>query len=191
MPQCLRRPREPRAQIPKFYSSSNWVDALGVVRRHSVLRRVLRRFWGGFWGRAFYGFYSKKRVLRRVLRRGSEKGVSRRCLERPLGEYDPLGVRPIKSTIGDKTITSLFFSLGLRSAPPHTGVSRPLRAWNPGRVRKEYPEAGPQKCRIGAPAVSKEPESQVLDSVLTLLRLRRAPFRHFWGPAPGYSFWTL
>ena len=33
-------------------------------------------------------------VLRRVLRRGSEKGVSRRCLERPLGEYAPLGVRP-------------------------------------------------------------------------------------------------
>ena len=41
------------------------------------------------------GFYSKKKVLRRVLRRGSEKAVSRRCLERPLGEYAPLGVRPI------------------------------------------------------------------------------------------------
>ena len=27
--------------------------------------------------------------------KGSEKGVSRRCLERPLGEYDLLGVRPI------------------------------------------------------------------------------------------------
>ena len=34
-------------------------------------------------------------TLRRVLRRGSEKGVSRRCLERPLVEYAPLGVRPI------------------------------------------------------------------------------------------------
>ena len=42
-----------------------------------------------------YGFYSKKRALRRVLRRGSEKAVSRRCLERPLEEYAPLGVRPI------------------------------------------------------------------------------------------------
>ena len=40
------------------------------------------------------GFTKKKRVLRRVLRRGSEKGVSRRCLERPLGEYDTLGVHP-------------------------------------------------------------------------------------------------
>ena len=66
-----------------------------------VLRRVLRRFWEGFW----------KRVHRRVLRRGPavgftvkkvsqkgfEKGASRRCPERPLGEYDPLplGVRPI------------------------------------------------------------------------------------------------
>ena len=40
------------------------------------------------------GYTVKKRVLRRVLRRGSEKGVSRRCLERPLVEYAPLGVRP-------------------------------------------------------------------------------------------------
>ena len=40
------------------------------------------------------GFTVKKRVLRRVLRRGSENGVSRRCAEHPLGEYDPLGMRP-------------------------------------------------------------------------------------------------
>ena len=38
--------------------------------------------------------FTIKRVLRRVLRRGSEKGVSRRCLEHPLVEYAPLGVRP-------------------------------------------------------------------------------------------------
>ena len=32
-----------------------------------------------------------RRVLGRVLRRGSEKGPAmRRCLECPLGEYDPL-----------------------------------------------------------------------------------------------------
>ena len=43
-----------------------------------------------------YGFYSQKRVLRRVLRSGSEKGVSRRCPERPLVEYTPLGARPKK-----------------------------------------------------------------------------------------------
>ena len=36
-----------------------------------------------------------KRVL---LRRGCEKAVSRRCPERPLGEYYPLGVR---TKIGD------------------------------------------------------------------------------------------
>ena len=45
------------------------------------------------------------RVLGRALRRGpamgftvkkgSEKAVSRRCLERPLGDYDPLGVHPV------------------------------------------------------------------------------------------------
>ena len=34
---------------------------------------------------------SKNRVPSRVLRRGSEKAASRRCPERPLGEYDPLG----------------------------------------------------------------------------------------------------
>ena len=39
--------------------------------------------------------FTVTRVLRRVLRRGSEKGVSRRCLERALGEYAPLGVRPM------------------------------------------------------------------------------------------------
>ena len=38
--------------------------------------------------------FTVKRVLRRVLRRGSEKGLSRRCLERLLGEYPQLGVRP-------------------------------------------------------------------------------------------------
>ena len=38
--------------------------------------------------------FTVKRVLRRVLRRGSEKGVSGRCLERPLVEYAPLGVHP-------------------------------------------------------------------------------------------------
>ena len=32
--------------------------------------------------------------VERVLRRASSKGFSRRCLERPLGECDPLGVRP-------------------------------------------------------------------------------------------------
>ena len=40
--------------------------------------------------------FTVKKVLRTVLRRGSEEGVSRRCLERPLEEYAPLGVRPIK-----------------------------------------------------------------------------------------------
>ena len=54
-----------------------------------------------------YGFYSKKRVLRRVLRRGSEKGVSRRCPERPLGEYAPLGVRPINLGGGGSETTCL------------------------------------------------------------------------------------
>ena len=42
------------------------------------------------------GFYSEKKkvVLRRVLRRGSEKAVSRRCPERPLGEYASMADGP-------------------------------------------------------------------------------------------------
>ena len=36
------------------------------------------------------GFYMQ---FRRVLRKGFEKRVSKRCLECPLGEYDPLGMR--------------------------------------------------------------------------------------------------
>ena len=78
-----------------------------VVRQHSLLRRVLRRFWDSFWGGVLrrvlrrgptLGF-TVKRVLKRVLSRGSEKGVSRRHLECPLGEYDPLGVRPMQKKV--------------------------------------------------------------------------------------------
>ena len=43
--------------------------------------------------------FAVKRLLRRVLRRGFEKGDSRRCLERRLGEYDPSGVRPREKNI--------------------------------------------------------------------------------------------
>ena len=42
--------------------------------------------------------FTVERVLRRVLRRGSEKAVSRKCIERPLEEYAPLGVRPSVAT---------------------------------------------------------------------------------------------
>ena len=57
-----------------------------------VLRRVLGKgSQKGSEKGGCYWFYSEKRVLRRG---NSEKGVSRRRLERPLGEIDPLGVRP-------------------------------------------------------------------------------------------------
>ena len=86
----------------KFHANFTLLGRSADVLQHSVPRRVLRRFWTGFWGR----------VLRRVLRRGSamcfsvekgsekgsqkgsEKAASRRCLELPLVEYAPLGVRP-------------------------------------------------------------------------------------------------
>ena len=41
--------------------------------------------------------FTVKKGSEKGLRRGSEKGVSRRCLECPLGEYSPLGVRPISA----------------------------------------------------------------------------------------------
>ena len=47
--------------------------------------------------------FTVERVQRRVVRRGSEKGVSRRCLERPLEEYAPLGVHP--NTVLATTVT--------------------------------------------------------------------------------------
>ena len=66
-----------------------------------------------------------------------------------------------------------------------------LRARNPGRVRKEYPGAGPQKRRKSArrslKRVRKESESQVLVSFSDSFETPG----HFWGPVPGYSFRTL
>ena len=76
--------------------------------------------------------------------------------------------------------------LGLQLALPHTGSPGLFGPRNPGRVQKEYPRAGPQKSRKSAPQsfkrVRKESKSQVLDSFRTLLRLRGALFRDFWGP---------
>ena len=57
--------------------------------------------------------FTVKKVLRRVLRRGSEKGVSRRCQEHPLGEYDPLGMRPkvepLKNSSKSQAVTTRSF----------------------------------------------------------------------------------
>ena len=53
-----------------------------------VLRRVLRR-------ESAVGFAVTKGSGKPLLRRGSEKGFSRRCLERPLVEYAPLRRAPI------------------------------------------------------------------------------------------------
>ena len=76
----------------------------GVLRQHSVLRRVpRRRLWEGFWGKGshpgsekgafFYGFNNtnlEKRVLRRVLRRGSERGFPEGAWNAPLKSTPPL-----------------------------------------------------------------------------------------------------
>ena len=84
--------------------------------------------WRKFPGRsAILWVLHQKRVLRRGFysRRGSEKGVSRRCPERPLGEYASLGVRPIE-------VHRSISCQGSIGNPPAS-----IRARNPKRVRKE------------------------------------------------------
>ena len=71
----------PRGRTATQRSKKGSEKVPGKGSGEGVLRRVLR-------GWPALGF-TVKRVLRRVLRRGSEKAVSRTCLERPLG------VRPI------------------------------------------------------------------------------------------------
>ena len=79
--------------------------------------------------------------------------------------------------------------------PRPTQDSRALRARNRGRVRKESekstPGQGPKGAERVRPGVSKESEQSLKPDFRTLLRLRGALFRHFWGPGPGYSFRTL
>ena len=90
-----------------------------------------------------------------------------------------------------------FVSVAIGPAPHR--VSRALWARNPGRGRKESgkstPRQDPKSVERVHPRVTKEsdksPKPDVLDSFRTLLRLRSALFRHFWGPVPGYSFRTL
>ena len=55
------------------------------------------------WGVGVYKIWPRisAQVLGKLwgftVKKGSEKGVSRRCLERPLREYDPLSVHPIRA----------------------------------------------------------------------------------------------
>ena len=77
----------------------NLVHAWGVVRQHSVLKRVLRRFWEGFWGRG------SQKVPRRGLlwgfkvKKGSEKGSQKGFWEgsfQKVPRTPPWGVRPFR-----------------------------------------------------------------------------------------------
>ena len=78
----------------------------------------------------------------------------------------------------------------MRSAPgtPEESEKSPERVPR-GRAPKMPKECAPDSRSLKR--VRKESESQVCDSFETLFRLRGALFGHFWGPAPGYSFWTL
>ena len=54
--------------------------------------------------------FTVKRILRRVLRRGSGKGGFSRCLEPPLAEYDPLGLKKREGVpeMGTKPLKALW-----------------------------------------------------------------------------------
>ena len=83
----------------------------------------------------------------------------------------------------------------LGSAPRGTGSPGPFGPGSPKESEKS-PERVPRKTtpesRKSAPRslkrVGKESESQVLDSLRTLLRLRGALFRDSGSPSPGNSF---
>ena len=69
--------------------------------------------------------FTVKKGSEEGLRRGSQKEVSRRCLQRPLGECTPLGVRPIEEFFRDSLRT--FCLLGLRWFP--TLEVQPMIMW--------------------------------------------------------------
>ena len=82
-----------------------------------------------------------------------------------------------------------FHGWGIGPAPHR--VSRALRARNPGRVRKEYPGAGPQRCPRVRPGVSKKPEKSLKESKTWLSDSFETPGRTLWallGPCPGVLF---
>ena len=84
----------------------------------------------------------------------------------------------------------------LRSAPPHTGFSGPFGPRTPEESEKSAERVPcdrapkvPKECALESQKSPKR--TSVKPDFRTFLRLRGALFRHFWGPAPGYSFRTL
>ena len=66
-----------------------------VVRQHGVLRR----FWEGFLGRVVRRGPAMGLTMNKGSKKGSQKGFREGGLQKvprtpPLGEYNPLGVRP-------------------------------------------------------------------------------------------------
>ena len=94
---------------------------------------------------------------------------------------------------------AFFFQNWVAMGPAPHRVSRDLGARSPEKVRKESGkstlEQGPKSAKRVRPGVSKESKKSLKLDFRTLfglfLRLQGALFRHFWGPAPGYSFRTL
>ena len=91
------------------------------------------------------GFRVLRRVLGRVLRRGSEKAVSKRCLERPVGEYAPLGVRPILCQLSCAKCTEENF----QENPWQTPSNKVLQNPKDGRHFSTQGLASPEKPELG------------------------------------------
>ena len=74
--------------------------------------------------------FTVKRGSEKGSRRGSEKAISRRCLERPLEEYAPFGVCPIKATLCNlHTIVcncGLFGPFEVELSPPKSPQSQAM-----------------------------------------------------------------
>ena len=63
-----------RRKTQMFTDSTELGARLGVIRQHSVLRRVLRRFWEGFRGRVLGRVLRRGPAMAFTVNKGSEKG---------------------------------------------------------------------------------------------------------------------
>ena len=120
-----------------------------------VLERELR---GRVLRRWLAMAFTVKRVLRRVRRRGSQKEFSRRCLERRLGEYGPLGVcHRVSAHLGLAFVTFKMIEIWQ--------MCLSLQDEGQATVLEPSDHASGQGCSCGAPSAkdSAEPRGWLQD----------------------------
>ena len=89
--------REKAHLLSASFSGNHWENRAKKAQTHLLVSV-------GLSGNGGLDFAVKKKGSEKALRRGSGKGVSSRCLERPLGECDPSGVRPSKAPVATSTL---------------------------------------------------------------------------------------